>query len=161
MSIKAVKQLYREQKYAEALKLCDSMIATSHHSYEAYEKRATIYEELGNIEAASNDIDYVISRMPDNAAPHFKKARWLIKLHRNTEAIHHLSEAADRDNGYFSDAINFLRAAAYIREKQFHLAKQDIELVSEDTVRLMGRMVGFHSIEAMENAIASGLKNTH
>ena len=154
MTLSLVNNLYKKKKYDDALKLCNVLMEEQNESYELFELRSSVFARLNQTEAAIEDLDRVIELMPNNSAPHFRKARYLMKVERNNEAVYHLSEAENMDNGYFGETIFFIRAIAHLRQKKYDDALNDVNKISNDFDQTFG-IFGYKSILELREAINS------
>ena len=131
-NLRIVEELLNACKLNEALQLCDRQVREYPNEYHAYELRSSIHRRMRDYPRAIEDLNRVIELEPKSAAPHFRKARYLMSINHYNEAVPELSKALELDDGYFGDTILFYRAEALLRCSDYFGALRDCKAMKEN-----------------------------
>ena len=131
-SLTRARALLQRGQYGDALAICNRIVGSHPDEYEAYELRSSIHRGMDNLEASIADIDRVILLVPNSAAPHFRKGRYLGLMSRYAEAVPEFTRAIELDVGYFGETILFHRAEALLQSRDYEGALRDCQRLNPD-----------------------------
>lgn len=123
-------KLTHDGHHADAMIICNELIDLNPDKYQAFELRSSIYRKLNDFSASVLDIDKVIALIPDSAAPHFRKGRYLTTMGRLNEAVEAFTKAIELDNGYFGETLYFYRAEVLLQLRDYKGALYDCQYVA-------------------------------
>lgn len=121
---------------AEALALCDKIIAKWPHAYVGHHRKAHVLDKMGEKGLALKSARRVIELLPEDAFPYFSRARMLMARMRYREAIDDFDKAEERDweDQWFGPMIPLLRAECHLKLGNLDASEADCAKVPDDFV---------------------------
>jgi len=110
--IEDIARLRKEEKYEEALQVCNEMIAEDNECYAAYSKRSHILHGLGKYSEALRDLGRLIELRPDGPTAYLQRAEWYLEQGDDKLAMDDLDFVIRTGEPYFIDTAYFYRAVA-------------------------------------------------
>jgi tetratricopeptide (TPR) repeat protein len=128
--------LFKTAKYAEAVDILSSVIATDAKIPSAYSKRARCYHRMGSLDQALADLSRAIDLSPENAAYYFTRGRYYFekgeihKSHSDFSDVLRLEEGKAEQP--FRESALFFRAEVNCKLEHFEDALEDCSKVRKD-----------------------------
>lgn len=129
--LKLAKSNIKSRNYDTALDTCNLLLAEYPDSYEVYELRSSVHFRTSNYTKAFSDLDLVISLVPNDPSPYFRKGRWMLNIGDYEGAISNFTEVINWNSDYFKEAAFYLRALSYLKIKEYVKCLNDCNQVSD------------------------------
>jgi tetratricopeptide (TPR) repeat protein len=120
----------------EALKICQELMDANPESAICFDTRARIYELIGDLEKAVDDISVSIDIDPAEPDYYFNRGRWHLGLGNYHLAVADQTKALDmgkqHNSQYYEKSSLFFRAAAFLALGMYEKALSDCENLDDD-----------------------------
>ena len=111
------------KNFTKAHEIIESNLGGDYDDVSLYMLNGEIYFQEGIFQLALNEINGAILLQPENTELLRKKAKYLIQLNKNEEAVEILTKLLESDPGDF--ALRFERANAAFKAENYELAETD------------------------------------
>ena len=123
---------FKERNYGKALEIIDEALKHYPDSYELFEKQGSSFYFMQEYDKAFSSIERVMTFLPDEIAPYFKRGRWKFELGRHVDAINDFTKVINSLDEYFLEAAYYYRAMSYLYRQQYDKALNDCSHVNDD-----------------------------
>jgi len=118
MELSEALSLAKQNRFDEAISVCNSYIERYPKQREGYEERAHIYSITNELHKAIDDIDTIESLGLLNSGDYFSRGRWKLMVDDYNGAIDDLTLSiegeSEKNESYYSESSFFYRALAYL-----------------------------------------------
>ncbi len=111
------------KNFVKAHEIIEGNLSKGYDEVSLYMLNSEVYFQEGIYQLALNEINRAISLQPENAELLRRKAKYLIHLDKNYDAVEILTKVLENDPGDF--ALRFERANAAFNAKNYELAEND------------------------------------
>jgi tetratricopeptide (TPR) repeat protein len=123
-------QLSKDERFEEAVELCDEVIAHHEDCYDAYSERSCNLHSLGRVTEALRDLEKLIELRPSSPTAYFRRARWRIERGEYELALKDLYQVLEFKVEYFDESVRFHLVIALLNTQRGDDAKRESEMLS-------------------------------
>jgi tetratricopeptide (TPR) repeat protein len=109
-----VKQLYKDEKYEEAIQICNDIIFENEDCFFAYSQRSYSFHALGRNQDAFDDIEKLIELRPTCPVAYMRRARFHLERGDDDLALADANFVIELEDEYFIDTAYFYQAVSLL-----------------------------------------------
>jgi tetratricopeptide (TPR) repeat protein len=132
----SIREKAKRGEYESALELCAASLEVCPNDYRVLRERAYVYERMGDLAKAIDDISLVIGQRPRDPAFLFERSLWWLNEGNYDQAIADTSEVLrlcdEWRNDYYREIAHFFRAYAALKLSRPSDALADCKQVRDD-----------------------------
>lgn len=114
LRIGEIDRLMRDNRYAEAILICDELIAEDVDCYLGYSKRSYLYHDMGNFAAAIADLAHLMRLRPPDLAAYMRRAQIHLGLGEDRLALQDIEFVIASNEYYFLDTARCYKIIALL-----------------------------------------------